>query len=154
MLKIGSSVCLSFGEFEKNLCITKPDEQTNAHLLSLTRPGASRRIKLKRASSHQPWLTQGAPVLLQLSFCILDYTEAVGKYSNILKVYASHWLAPLWCLCCWPADTWTRGQILPPSWGTVTVLICSSQSSRFVSHRQSLWLFKQYHREMVRHKAT
>lgn len=134
----------------KNLCITKPDEQTNAHLLSLIRPRASRRIKLKRASSHQPWLT----MQLQLSFCILDYIEAVGKYRNILKVFASHWLSPPWWFCCWPADPWTRGRIWPPQlkYGYCADMQFTKQS--FCLPQASLRLFKQYHREMLRHKAT
>ena len=61
---------------------------------SLARPEASRRIRLKKTCSHQLWFTQGAPVLLQLSPGILDYTEGVGEKKkntgNMRKVHASH----------------------------------------------------------------
>lgn len=69
---------------------------------SLSRPEASRRIRLKKVSAHQRWLTQAAPVLLQLNPGILDYTVSVGKYiSNTLKVSPQQQLTSLLSLCTW-----------------------------------------------------
>lgn len=80
---------------------------------SLTRPGASRQIRLTKASSHQLWLTWGGPVMLQSSPCILDYTEGLGKKNKIYAKSAcqslQRWLTLLWRLCSWCTDTLKQG---------------------------------------------
>lgn len=110
MLKIISSACLSFGEFKKP-CITKLDEQTNAHLFShKTRSlQANQTYKGFLASALANMGRSRDASIKPLHFGL--HRGFGGKKQNAKSACQSlqRWLTLLWRLCSWCTDTLKQG---------------------------------------------